>query len=222
MTASRNGQTIRAAACVLLLSAAWTGCSGSGLTLGPPQPGEQLDYDDSLDRWTRSQRLYQSFETVAVVEATFFSPEFLAAYLEEYRRVFNPLPAELEALTTRLQARQQRKECFFVSVFTGERDWNDLALANSTWKVYLENDRGGRARSTQISQVDKSDPLYRHFFPHFRDFFEGYQVCFDRVLPQEPGSAGLPGELLDSAVRTFHLDLRSTVGAIRLTWELGD
>jgi hypothetical protein len=207
---------------LLLLSILPTGgCSGKGLSLAPPDTGEEIDYDDALDRWTRNQRLYQSFETLAVVDATYFSEEFLAAYLQEYRRVFNPLPAELEALTGKLRTRQERKECFFVSIFTGERDWNDLALANSTWKIYLENDRGDRSRSTSISQVDKSDPLFRHFFPHFRDFFEGYQVCFDRVLPQEPGAAGLPAMLLDGEVRSFSLDLRSTVGALKLAWELG-
>jgi len=205
-----------------LLATHAAGCSGSGLSLGPPEPGAERDYDEALSRWTREQRLYKSFETMAVVDATYFSEEFLAAYLTEYRTVFNPLPAEFEAISGKLRARQERKECFFLSVFTGERDWNDLALANSTWKIYLQNDGGGRARATQVSQVDKTDPLFRHFFPHYRDFFEGYLVCFDRVLPQEPGAAGLPVLLLDPSARSFGLELRSTIGTLMLVWELGD
>ncbi|MBM4352913.1 MAG: hypothetical protein FJ109_03810 [Deltaproteobacteria bacterium] len=220
MSSTYHGRARSLLLSLLVAASLAGGCSGAGLSLRPPTAGAQLDYEDTLDRWTRGQRLYRSFETLAVVNATYFSEEFLAAYMAEYRHVFNPLPAELEALSGKLRSRQERRECFFVSAFTGERDWNDFALANSTWKIYLRNDRGGRARSAQVTQVDKTDPMYRHFFPHFKDFYQGYLVCFDRVLPQEPGDAGLPSLLLDPAVRLFRLELRSTIGHVALEWEL--
>jgi hypothetical protein len=205
---------------VAVLAPGQLGCSGAATTLQSAQPGEALDYGDNLQAWTRTDRLYQDFETRVVVGATYYSPRFVEAWLQEHARLYQPVASESEALRSRLEHRGIRNECFFLSVFTGERDWNDFALANSIGRVYLENDRGVRLKARSVQPLEPQEALHRHFFPYHADFHEAYLVCFDRY-PQEAGeAAGLPRPVIEPGIGRFSLAFRSPVGNLDLTWEL--
>ena len=203
---------------LVLLSA--SGCGASHLSLEAPPPGAALDYEDVLDKWTTSQRLYRNFETNAVVHSTFFSREFAAAYLQKYDRLFSPVEEERTAVRSRLVNRQDRKECFFVTVFTGERDWNDLSLHNSIWRVYLRTDRGRQVKADSITGVKRRDAVRQHFFPHFAPFHDAYEVCFARYSAQGTADEGLPRPLFEPGIRRFSLVLTSPIGVVELTWEV--
>jgi hypothetical protein len=196
------------------------GCGPSHLSLDAPPPGAVLDYQDTLDKWTASGRIYQDFETNAVVHATFFSPEFVAAYLQEYDRLFSPVEEERTTVRNRLMHRQQRKECFFVTLFTGERDWNDLSLPNSIWRAYLITGRGQRAKADSITDVKRRDAARQHFFPHFESFHDAYEVCFDRYAARGSTDEGLPKPLFEPGLKQFSLMLTSPIGVVELTWQV--
>ena len=112
------------------------------ITLAPPAESGGTSYDDEYQAWTRTARLYENFETLMVIHATIFSPRFVDAYLGEYRRVYDPTPVEYEALAGRLRRRSASGDCFFVAAFAGNRDWNDLSLSNSMWRIYLSTSDG--------------------------------------------------------------------------------
>ena len=162
----------------IVLAAAMS-CSPA-LTPAPPTDGGGGDYDSEFPAWTRTERLYEDFETRMVLHATLFSPRFVNAYLGEYRRVYDPTPQEYEALAARLRRRSAARDCFFLAAFAGERDWNDFSLSNSVWRIYLSTSDGRRVKSTSVSEVISDDAVYRHFFPYFKRFYEGYRD--DQVL----------------------------------------
>jgi len=157
-----------------------------------------------------------------VIHATYFSHEFIAAYLQEYRKVYRPLSAEMDAVANKWTSRKIRKECFFMAAYTGERDWNDFALSNSIWRIYMENDRGVKEMAVSVSEAETKDKLVRHFFPYFDDFYEAYEVCFDRYPGSRPGDSGLPKPILDESTRSFSLVLCSPVGELRLEWAVSE
>ncbi len=202
---------------VLLVAAG--GCGPRPLSLAAPVAGVALDYGDSLADWTRSYRLYEDFETRVVIHATYYSRQFVAAYLQEYQRVYQPVTQDMTALRARLEHRLVRNECFFVSFFTGDRDWNDLALSSSTWRVYLETSRGARLRASSISNREGKLVEQQHFFPYHDEFAEPYLVCFDR-FSEGSGGQGLPQPVIGPGVEDFTLVLRSPLGNLRLNWEM--
>jgi len=191
-------------------------CGPGPLSLAEAGQGEALDYGDELSAWTRHGRIYTDFETNVIVHATYLAPRFLAAYEQEYRKMYDPTEREMADVRERLFDRRKSSECFFVAVFTGQRDWNDFSLANSIWRVHLENDSGVRVRSGSVGQVESGDLVYEHFFPYFERFYEGYAVCFPN---QALGGTGVP--MLGEGTRSFVLDMTSPLGKISLTWELG-
>ncbi len=53
------------------------------------EKGVSGEYLAVLNEWTRSQVIYSQFETQAHIGATYQSPEFNRAYLEEYSRIYH-------------------------------------------------------------------------------------------------------------------------------------
>ncbi|MBM4370936.1 MAG: hypothetical protein FJ098_04740, partial [Deltaproteobacteria bacterium] len=99
---------------------------------------------------------------------------------------------------------------FFLAVSTPSRDWNDLDLAGSIWKLSLENDRGLRAVPVRIVADRSGSPTLRHFFPDLGHFSMGYWVHF----PRDP-------TVLDPAAAWFRLSLRGPLATVELVWEIG-
>jgi hypothetical protein len=203
---------------VMLLLAHCVGCGPKAVSLADPPAGVAVDYGQTLQNWTRSQRLYEDFETRVVVHATYYSKRLVQAYLQEYDRVYQPVPKDRTAMRARQEHRLVRNECFFVSFFTGDRDWNDLALSSSTWRVYLETARGDRLRASSINNLEEKLVEQQHFFPYHDEFAEAYLVCFDRFSESGRGK-GLPLPVIAPGVGQFSLVFRSPLGNLRLDWE---
>jgi hypothetical protein len=203
---------------LMLILAHCVGCGPKAVSLSDPPAGITVDYRHTLKDWTRSQRLYEDFETRVVAHATYYSRRLVEAYLQEYDRVYQPVPEERAALRTRQEHRFVRNECFFVSFFTGDRDWNDLALSSSTWRVYLETARGDRLRASSISNLEGKLVEQQHFFPYHDEFAEAYLICFNRFSEKRSGQ-GIPQPVLAPGVGNFSLVFRSPLGKLRLDWE---
>ena len=213
----RNGEMLGAIALLALVA----GCGPAPVSLADPTAGASFDYGDALQNWTRSYRLYEDFETRVVVHASYYSRQFVQAYLQEYDKVYQPVAEDRAELRARLEHRLVRSECFFVSFFTGNRDWNDLAQPSSTWRVYLETGRGDRLKAASIRNLEARLVEQRHFFPYHDEFAEAYLVCFDR-FSEKRGGQGLPKPVLAPGVGEFALVLRSPLGNLRLRWETAE
>ena len=136
--------------------------------------------------------------------------------------MYEPVNEELEALRKRYRNRKAREECFFVTVLTGDRDWNDLALPNSIWRVYVETNDGRKVKATSIREVKKLDESHLHFYPHLDQYRDAYNICFSRFpSSRQGGGEGIPKGLLEPGLSSFKLVFRSPIGEAELTWETG-
>lgn len=193
----------------------FAGCGPGNLLLNPTSGGTS-DYGDELDDWTITQNIYDSFETRAVVHATFYSPRFIGAYLDEYRRIYRPTDEEFALVKEKMEGRARRADCFFMAAFTGNRDWNDFALSGSIWRVYLVTSDGRKLKSMPIREVKDSNQIYHHFFPYFDPFYEGYEVCFSESVSKGADSAGM----IHAEMQWFEFQLLSPIGEMQFRWNL--
>lgn len=182
--------------------------------------GKTLPYDKELDRWTRTQRVYGSVETSAVVHATFLSPPFADAYMKESNRVFEPTPAQAAKARTEMEQRLEAHACFFLALHTEEQEWNDLELRNSRWRLYLQTDAGDRVIPDSVRQVSPRDRIPTGLFPYATDFYEFYEVCFPSTLIDESSSERPVRTIVNPTTRWLQLQMRSPMARMDLTWKL--
>ena len=201
---------------LLLLSA----CGPASSVLGPPITGAAPDYDDALATWTRRTRIYRNLESRVNVAATYLSPRFRAAMAAEHQRIYTPTAAEFEAWSASLEDESAHSEVFFLAVSTADREWNDLDLQGSIWKLYLETDRGDKVSPAMVVAVRGRPPVVARFFPDLGHFGEGYRVYFPRY--SEHSDQGEPRRpIIEPSLSWFRIKMRSPVAAVELTWELG-
>ncbi|MFQ6111124.1 MAG: hypothetical protein ACE5LX_03730 [Nitrospinota bacterium] len=168
------------AASFLLLSCAGpipVGDPSARFYLGPARPLE-----NTISRWTRTQKLYRDLETIMILDALFRHPEVRQA-MAEYLASSRGLSQEKARALKEKEAEEAREELeFILAVYTGRREWNDFHLKGSVWRLFLEDDRGRRVEPTSIRRLklfQKASPLlsiYRFVTP----WKETYSVSFPR------------------------------------------
>ena len=124
--------------CLSLMVFALGACAAQiprGVLHGPSRVLEPKDYDMVLNTWTRSAKIYQGLDSKMFVTATFHSPEFrrvfALAFPEIYGHGGNITRRELVDLTHDIE----QYLTFFVSAYTADRKWNDLAKPDSIWRL---------------------------------------------------------------------------------------
>lgn len=134
--------------------------------------GVSDDYLKSLSQWTRSQTAYSEFATMVTITATYKSKPFRDAYLKEYSRLYMVPGPEREKKTQVIDELSSEETEFNFYAYTPERDYsNDFAKANSTWKVFLEDEKGNRTYPLEIKQITKITPLIEGFYPYLNQFY---------------------------------------------------
>ncbi len=180
------------------------------LTLQPRRELKASDYNGVLSRWTRSDKVYDTLDSILFVWATFHSPEFRRAFLVRHPNVYGPGSEEASRLLlTRPDAELFHE--FFVSVSTAVPSWNDLDRENSIWRVTLEGD-GVQAVQGEVQKV-KTTANLRVIYPHITDFARTYSVRFP--LTTEAGEAVISG-----ASKKFTMRVTSALGQAELVWKL--
>lgn len=173
----------------------------------------QGDYDDVLDRWTRSTESYDGFKSSLFVEATLFGPEMSEAWLREQARLFHqdePTVAASRASLTQDTALTYR---FFVALFTNETRWNDLDRPDPAFRMWLGTDLGPRVAPASIERVRDRNETVRALFPYLGPFRQGYIVRFPRV-------AGGGVQSIPEGATHVTLELTGPHGSATLEWEL--
>lgn len=114
---------------------------------GPALAYKADDYDDVLAKWTRSQQLFSvdEMDTVLTATATFESLDFRSAFVAKYKKEFQLSPTEGTAEIDKARKETKEQHRFFVSLYGGERKYNDLSRANeASWSVRLVDDAGNQ------------------------------------------------------------------------------
>lgn len=171
-------------------------------------------YLSSLERWTRSAKIYEGFEARLHISATFKDISFRRSYTDRYAES-NSLSEEYRrALSEREAAAVEEYNEFFVSAYTPEERWNDFDRADSVWKLYLEDGSGAKLKPVSIKKVDVSDPLIREFFPYLDLWSKGYIVRFPKY--SEAGEAPIPS----GDTEYLRLSVTGVLGRGELVWRL--
>lgn len=140
--------------------------------------GVSREYYETLDRWSRSQKVYSEFETRLYVTATLKSPEFRQAYLKEYSRLYSLTEKEREKRGEIHAGLAADGMEFYFYAYNPERGNIDFAKADSIWKVFLVDEKGVRVPPIELREIKKITPLIEEFFPYVRPYGKFYSAKF--------------------------------------------
>ncbi len=166
-----------------------------------------IEYREALDGWTRERTVYSEFSTRAKIVATFKSPEFMEAWLAEYRRVYLVESDEKGKTHPALESAKDMAE-FLLYVYVPDREAIDLDKPDSAWNVILVDAKGDRYQPLEIRELRDVGPMITEFYPYANPYYgKIYLLKFD--------GAALGGEPTKLPVK---LVVTGVVAQVELTW----
>jgi hypothetical protein len=159
-------------ACLLLASCSY-------LTPSPTPSTTEGPWAEARDQATRTYKLYNVLDDVAMATATYQSPAVRTARVERMSEWKGMLPGEKEALLAKEAAEAAEGEEFLLAFFTEDRRANDLATDRGTWRVSLLVSESQQALPAKVSLV-KRDPTLQALYPYITEFHTLYRVRFPK------------------------------------------
>lgn len=132
------------------------------------EKGMSGEYLAVLNEWTRSQVIYSQFETQAHLNATYQSPEFNRAYLDEYARIYRLQEKEKKKQENVRLAAEFTEFIFYASL--PEKTSNDFDRRGSIWTIFLVNGKGERIDPWEVRRIDPVTPVITKFFPYVNPY----------------------------------------------------
>lgn len=167
-----------------LLLAVLAGCAQvQGYTDIPTKKGVSDEYIRNLVAWTRANTVYSEFETNVKVVCTYKSRQFKDAYAREYSRLYllSREAEEQKAQFLKEMAAEETEFSFYA--YTSDFEANDFEKADSSWKIYLVDEKGNRSPPLEIRRINKITPLVEGFYPYINQYHgKFYTVRF----PHQP------------------------------------
>jgi hypothetical protein len=152
-----------------------------------------------LGRWSRSQIAYSQFETMAHIRATYRSPEFDRAYLQEYRRIYRLSEDEGKRRGGIQAAPTAGFTEFICYVYIPEKSSNDFDRRDSIWSIFLIDESGQRTEPVEVRRIDPITPVTTEFFPYINPYHgNSYRLRFPPLT--RPEKADRPLKLVFASV----------------------
>ena len=171
---------------LLAASLAVAGCATQTVSLREgPREYVGTDYDSVLAKWTRTEHLIalSELENFLTATATFESWDFRWAYVIRYMQDYRLTIEQRKKLLEKTLSETRRHHQFFVSIYGGERKYNDLAKPDSAWIVRLIDDTGNETAPEAIDAISKPNALERTYYPYNTVWRLAFRIRFPRVLP---------------------------------------
>jgi hypothetical protein len=172
------------AAATLALSAA--ACSPTTVSMREgPREYVATDYEDVLDRWTRTEDLITLSEldnllqTTATFESWDFRWAYVVRYVEDYRLTIDQRKKLLEKTLDETKTGHH----FFVAITGGERRFNDLTKADSAWIVRLIDSTGNETAPEEIVLIKRPNAIEKTYYPYISVFHLVFRIRFPNVGP---------------------------------------
>lgn len=134
--------------------------------------GEDPDYQKTLSNFTRKVSVFDGVDTVYYLNVTFFSQPFIEAFSKNLNSETSSHPPVLAGII--------KKTNFFVSVFSPNKDANDLSEPK-LWTVNLKFQ--GQTYKPQSIVIQKKKAEWNMYFPYINNWSSDFIVSFD--LPIE-------------------------------------
>lgn len=172
------------------------------------------DYEQALERWTRRAEVYDQFQSLAFVTATFKSPDFRKAYTAAYAKIMDLSMMEAGRAWAEEQAAAAAYHEIALVVYTTDRKWNDLDASPSIWKIRLSSPVSGtEEHPADVHSVREISPQLQKLFPHVSPFARYYLLRF-------PKKDAAGGETVPASGGRTILTLSSGLGKADVEWEI--
>lgn len=147
----------------------------------PKKKGVSDEYMKDLAAWTRTNTVYSEFQTNLKIVCTYKSRQFKDAYVREYSRLYL-LPHEAEQQKIQLMKELSAEETeFSFYAYTADFEANDFSRAESSWKIFLLDEKGNQVHPVEIRRINKITPVVEQFFPYINQYHgKFYTVRFPR------------------------------------------
>jgi hypothetical protein len=172
------------------------------------EKGMSGEYQTILAKWTRSRIIYSQFETQAHISATYQSPEFSRAYLDEYSRIYHLREGERKRRDDMRKGMDSDFTEFIFYAYIPEKASNDFDKRGSLWTVFLVNEKGDRIDPVELRRIEPMTPLITEFFPYVNPY---YGITYRLRFPSLDHSEG--------DFRTLKLVFASVIGEVEMKFE---
>ncbi|MCS6901066.1 MAG: hypothetical protein RMJ98_15795 [Myxococcales bacterium] len=180
-----------------------------------PREYVSYDYDQILQRWTRSGSVVAlaEFDDLLTVSATFQSWDFRWAYTIRYAEDYRLTVEQRQALLDETLAETREEHRFYVALYGPNRRWNDLSRKDSAWVVRLIDDKGNETPARQIKPIPRPGAVERTYFPYSNVWRQSFYIIFP--TRREDGTPTIAHD-----ARWFGLRFAGAQGHSDLIWEL--
>jgi hypothetical protein len=162
----------------------------SALPRSPRPAPEEGDWPRVRDAQTRREKVYDRLAVEAFASATRETPEVRAARVARTAAWKAMTPDERAALQAEEDAAAAKYEEFTVSLFTPDRNDNDLDSPKTAWRIALVVPGGPELLATDVDTL-RPDALLRTLYPNVGDFDIVYRVRFERPPGPSPAAVVL-------------------------------
>lgn len=195
---------------------ATTGCSATKVNLREgPREYVATDYEDVLDRWTRTGDLItlaaldNLLQTTATYESWDFRWSYVIRYVEDYRLTLD----QRRKLLDQTLEETQTGHHFFVALTGGERRFNDLTKPDSAWIVRLIDNAGNETAPDDIKAIKRPNVIERTYYPYITPFHLAFRIRFPRYTAE-----GKPS--ISDKAEWFGLRFAGAQGSNELQWDV--
>ena len=170
-----------AAASVLLLLAACPSARVPRIPGDPPpavrDSAAEREYQLVLEKYSRSQGVYDNLDTKLFFQATWQSPPFAEARVRR-EGMFKAWPgAELETKLTDERKRLADATEFFFGVHANDYRFDDFDRPNTMWRMVLVVGSEELA-PVSVERIGRTNTEMRSYYSYMESFWVGYRVRF--------------------------------------------
>ncbi|MHB8232386.1 MAG: hypothetical protein ACYDDB_05755 [bacterium] len=193
----------------------FSGCSFFSSLGIPPAVQSTGGYKASLEKSTRKADIYNKFNTVMYLRATYFNKPFIYAYSKEYANYYMLSPKAFKEKLSALSSEFGKYITLFVSVYTPQKSYNNLDSSRSIWMVYLVNNEGESVMPVSIKPSQKKRVFLKKFFPYVTGWSKQYIIKFPRYYDKTEKKL-----FINPATNQIELVITGVNGKAVLKWKL--
>lgn len=168
---------------ILLLSCS-SGIKRELQTLGVIPREQSKEYLDAFVKATKQIKYYEQFETRSIIKVTYFSNNFLKAYLDERKKYMKN--EDFLAFEDREKSLKTKTIKFFTSFYTPDQTYANLDKQKDLWQVYIEKGDGKRLLPTSIKKDTEPYPSLSYFFPTVDPWSTPFIITFNLYENEKP------------------------------------
>jgi hypothetical protein len=133
-------------------------------------------YAAIIDKWSDRVEDYNGLNNTITVWATVINPEVIRAQLDHNARMFQWDQTQLAKETDIANEKYTKQTEVFVSFYSPERKWDDLAKSKTLWKVFL--DANGQRYEGKAVKVKLLTREIQSLYPYHTAYGTPYLVSF--------------------------------------------